>query len=157
MAIKLSSDHFRIKGIAKRNKREIIGPRKFAKYGHGVAKRSSSQTNAELMHAAEAGEINPTCSGVRRRGMLVRHSKGCAAHCWRARILYGVGTTPLLNPPLFPLHTTSPRSHWGTKEAQPPDKEAESEELWERDDPLFWVDMSPSSQQWGGEQPAVGL
>lgn len=99
MAIKLSSDHFRIKGIAKRNKREIIGPRKFAKYGHGVAKRSSSQTNAELMHAAEAGEINPTCSGVRRRGMLVRHSKGCAVHCWRARILYGVGTTPLLNPP----------------------------------------------------------
>lgn len=37
-AIKLSSDHFRIKGIAKRNKRKIIGPRKFAKYGHRVVK-----------------------------------------------------------------------------------------------------------------------
>lgn len=38
MAIKLSSDHSRIKGIAKRNKREITGPGKFAKYRHGTAR-----------------------------------------------------------------------------------------------------------------------
>lgn len=78
-AIKLSSDHFRIKGIAKRNKNNR--PEEVCK----IWPQSSKiifQPNAELMHAAEAGEINPTCNGVRRRGMLVRHSKGCAAHCW---------------------------------------------------------------------------